>query len=398
MRALRTLRPRDRLLLSLRAQGLTYRDMAVAAGIRESSVGRLLAVRSRAGRGESTGKEGVMRCLDDQAVQAVADGEGGDAARQHAASCDRCARLVETRRREIAMLTALGDAGADVPVPLEARLRRALAATHITGATSLRAVPEPGWRFARIGGALGAGAVVALVVFALLPRFGAPTGLSAAEVLDRSLQTMASASGVERLEYELVLAGWATGDHRIVHVIDHGNPARYHLSRLAPDGSVASAVAQDPETGRLSHMVRLDGQAYVLNLAALTSLPSLPQMAQAQMQTLIGMMQATADQKLSTVQAAEGLQYVVEIPPVMPPDAAGALDFYQARAVIDGRDFGVREFHASGALLSNSTVSSSGSSAATVSRRYPRTRSRSSLVPPTSSSKATRLMTVCPAC
>jgi hypothetical protein len=42
---------------------------------------------------------------------------------------------------------------------------------------------------------------------------------------------------------------------------------------------------------------------------------------------------------------------VVEIPPVMPPDAAGALDLYQARAVIDGRDFGVREFHASGALL-----------------------------------------------
>jgi len=41
--ALRTLAPRDRLLLSLRAQGLSYREIAAATGIRESSVGRLLA-------------------------------------------------------------------------------------------------------------------------------------------------------------------------------------------------------------------------------------------------------------------------------------------------------------------------------------------------------------------
>ena len=43
MAALRALRPRDRLLLSLRAQGLTYREIAAAADIREPSVGRLLA-------------------------------------------------------------------------------------------------------------------------------------------------------------------------------------------------------------------------------------------------------------------------------------------------------------------------------------------------------------------
>jgi RNA polymerase sigma-70 factor (ECF subfamily) len=41
--AMRVLAPRDRLLLSLRAQGLSYRDIAGAAGIREQSVGRLLA-------------------------------------------------------------------------------------------------------------------------------------------------------------------------------------------------------------------------------------------------------------------------------------------------------------------------------------------------------------------
>lgn len=41
--AFRALAPRDRLLLSLRAQGLSYKDIAVASGIREQSVGRLLA-------------------------------------------------------------------------------------------------------------------------------------------------------------------------------------------------------------------------------------------------------------------------------------------------------------------------------------------------------------------
>ena len=41
--ALRELAPRDRLLLSLRAQGLSYAEIASAAGIRPASVGRLLA-------------------------------------------------------------------------------------------------------------------------------------------------------------------------------------------------------------------------------------------------------------------------------------------------------------------------------------------------------------------
>ena len=41
--ALERLHPRDRLLLALRAQGLSYREVASAAGIREPSVGKLLA-------------------------------------------------------------------------------------------------------------------------------------------------------------------------------------------------------------------------------------------------------------------------------------------------------------------------------------------------------------------
>jgi RNA polymerase sigma-70 factor (ECF subfamily) len=41
--ALQRLPDRDRMLLALRAQGLSYRDIAAAAGIRPASVGRLLA-------------------------------------------------------------------------------------------------------------------------------------------------------------------------------------------------------------------------------------------------------------------------------------------------------------------------------------------------------------------
>lgn len=41
--AVRRLATRDRLLLALRAQGLSYREIAAAAGIREVSVGQMLA-------------------------------------------------------------------------------------------------------------------------------------------------------------------------------------------------------------------------------------------------------------------------------------------------------------------------------------------------------------------
>ena len=41
--AIRALTPRDRLLIALRAQGLSYQEIGDAAGIRATSVGRLLA-------------------------------------------------------------------------------------------------------------------------------------------------------------------------------------------------------------------------------------------------------------------------------------------------------------------------------------------------------------------
>ncbi len=57
--ALAALAPRDRLLLALRAQGLSYRDIAAAAGIKPSSVGQLLAraVERWSVASEQTGKQ-----------------------------------------------------------------------------------------------------------------------------------------------------------------------------------------------------------------------------------------------------------------------------------------------------------------------------------------------------
>ncbi len=43
LETVRTLPKRDRLLLALRAQGLSYQDIAAASGVRATSVGRLLA-------------------------------------------------------------------------------------------------------------------------------------------------------------------------------------------------------------------------------------------------------------------------------------------------------------------------------------------------------------------
>ena len=60
---LQRLSPRDRLLLALRAQGLTYREIASAAGVRPASVGKLLArALDRCARGGSY--EVFERCAD----------------------------------------------------------------------------------------------------------------------------------------------------------------------------------------------------------------------------------------------------------------------------------------------------------------------------------------------
>ena len=166
-------------------------------------------------------------------------------------------------------------------------------------------------------------AIIALVVFGVLPRIGAPTTLSASEVLGRSLQTLSSTRGVEWVQYELVVEGIAQGAWRIEQLIDHDLPTRYRVAAFREDGVVHSALSQDPRRGQRSQLVRVDGRNYIVKVDALQSpMLSLPQMGQALVETVITMMQATSDQHLAVVGGAAGSQYVIEIPPVAPTDAA----------------------------------------------------------------------------
>jgi hypothetical protein len=294
-----------------------------------------------------------MRCLTEAELQAVVDNEAAGTAGAHAIGCPSCRDRVEERRRRMAELTALMETAGNVPATVETRVRNAVASCGVVrGATALRRSPPPSsWRPAAWLSAAATAAVVALVVFLILPRFGAPTNLSAAQILGRSLETMTAARGVELLEYDLSIGGLSEGPHRIQHLIDRAHPMRYRFVNYGPDGLPESAISQDPASGRRSELIRVDGRNYIVRSPARGGLLSLPQMMQAQIEAVITMMQATADQKLTVLDSAAGRQYLIEIPPVTPKEGAGMFDLYQARAVIDARDFRIQEFAASGTLL-----------------------------------------------
>jgi hypothetical protein len=74
-------------------------------------------------------------------------------------------------------------------------------------------------------------------------------------------------------------------------------------------------------------------------------------MAQALVETSIGIMQAKSDQQLTIDDGPSGRRYIIEVPPVTPQNPAATLDIFGARAVINGQDFHIQEFEATGALL-----------------------------------------------
>ena len=311
-----------------------------------------------------------MRCLTDVDVQTVVDDEATEASRAHVAGCSRCRDRIDERRREMAAVRALvqrqgaggpgghGADGDDLPPALEARLRQALAVQRpVRGATALRGPASPAtslaaWRRAGWMSALATAAVVALVVFFVLPRFGAPTSLSASQVLGRSLETLSGARGIEQLEYELVVGGALNESHRIEQLIDHEQPRRFRLATYSAGGVLESAISQDPVSRRRSQLVRVDGRNYIVRLTSVRSpILSLPEMAQAQIEAAVTMMQATSDQKLTIVDSPNGKQYIVEVPPMTLKSGAGMLDLHQARALVDGRDFHLDALDVSGTLL-----------------------------------------------
>ena len=144
--------------------------------------------------------------------------------------------------------------------------------------------------------------------------------------------------------------GMTGGPVVIRQVIDRDNPHRYKVASYHSDGTIASAVSQDPTTQRRSQLFHVDGTNYIVRVGRFTRRCSIPQMAQAMVETSIGIMQAKSDQQLTVEDGPTGRRYIVEIPPVTPPPTA-TLDLYSARAVISGSDFRIQEFEATGALL-----------------------------------------------
>src|SRR5262245_19163576 len=293
-----------------------------------------------------------MGCLTDVEVQAIVDDEATDASSEHVLTCVSCQRRIDERRGQMRAITeAIGAAG-DVPSGLEARLRHAMTSDQVVrGATVLRGSRSSSWFRSGWLSAAATAAVVALIIFFVLPKFGAPTQLSASQVLERSLQTLSKTTGVEALEYELSVEGVSGGPFRITQLIDRANPNHYRIASYGADGALQTAISQDPDRKERTQVIQVDGRNYVVKVPGIRQpVLSLPQMGQALLESVIGMMQATSDPTLTEQDTANGRVYIVETPQGQARGGA-TLDLYHARAVISADDFRVRQFEGSGSLL-----------------------------------------------
>jgi len=295
-----------------------------------------------------------MTCLTDLEVHAVVDDEATEATRAHAMTCANCQRRVDERRRHLRDLTAAIDGIGEMPAGLNERVRHAIVSGQaVRGSTALRHTTASRWPRAGWISAAATAAVVAVVVFVVLPRFGAPTRLSASQVLERSLQTLATGTGVESLDYELTIDGVAGGPFRIKHLIDRANPNHYRVASYGADGLLRTAISQDPTRQQRTQAIQVDGRTYFVKIAGIREpVLSLPQMAQALVESIIRMMQASADPTLTMQDTPHGREYIVETPSVVLRDvAATTLDLHHARTVISADDFRIHEFEGTGTLL-----------------------------------------------
>jgi hypothetical protein len=303
-----------------------------------------------------------MQCLTSAQVQAVADGEGTRSEREHSQACDVCGRRVADRQAHIARLIEV--AAVDMPEDVAGRIDAVLAAGRRgAGATRLRPQTSGGgWRRAAWGTTALVAATLAAVVF-VAPMLKEDRGtVSAAEVLAESATRLSQtvASGVEILEYELVLAGvpkdlmpdHANGTYRVRQAIDHNTPGRFRFASYSPDGQPFSSIAQDPFTGRRIMMFVVEGQPYRFEVMTPPSVgPSIAEMERLHMQATIAMMLASGDQHLEIVETAEGRHYRIDVPKVQAPAVSPVWDLSEARVLINATDYRIRELSVKGTFL-----------------------------------------------
>jgi hypothetical protein len=285
-------------------------------------------------------------CLTDIELQGLADGELPAERTAHVESCASCRERLEERRAALGAFRELMD-GAPVPLGLGGRVMASVArAGRAAGATTLRpGVAAPRWP-RRLALATVAAGVVILVVFALLPRLGAPTQLSASEVIGRSLQALDQVSGVERLEYDLRYEGFHSdllgGEEEqalvIRQTIDH-DTGRFLIAKYATNGRLVAGIAEDPVARVRTMIVATNGRRYVAKLR-LGDGPhiSIPVAVRTVLRTWLAFVQASGSRNLTLATTDQGGQFIVQAPQV-PGDSGGVWGLEGARIVIDARDY-----------------------------------------------------------
>jgi hypothetical protein len=333
-----------------------------------------------------------MTCLNDIQIQALADGESTSEAARHAAECATCgARLRERERTMTAIRHAI-----DVPVAVPAHLARKIDdafrlqaedARPATGATRLRSDagalttrsggfrlpwPERGrgqadsrQRWIYSGVAVAAATLIAVLFITPMVK-GPDATVSASEILAKSASQLSAAvgSGVEMLEYELVLDGvpkemlpdQVDGVYKVRQAIDLGVPGRFRFASYTPDGRMLTSIAEDPLSKRRVAAFTVEGQPYRFDMSLPAQSPhlSLPEMQQLHMQASIAMMQASGNQLLETIDGPKGKLYRIEVPHVAGPGTNPVWDLTDARVLIDARDYRVTEFAVRGSFLKQS--------------------------------------------
>jgi hypothetical protein len=301
----------------------------------------------------------MSKCLSNACIRAVADGEARECDRGHLDECPECRARFDEARRVSEELSAIA-ANVAVPASLGGRVADALTKSHgRAGATTLRDAPIPRWT-PRLWLTAGVAGVAVLVAIFVLPQPDAPRALSAAQILDRSLQTWAPSTGTELREFDLELrlpriASVQNGTYRIEQLIDHDTPGRQRLVRYAPDGTLLEAVSEDPSAGRRRAMVRLDGQPFVFRF---TIDPShtlgLQELERHHVEAMIRVLQAAAGQTVREIDEAQGKRYVIELPTVTSEGASGLWELARAHVVVDGTNFQILELAVGGEYLGES--------------------------------------------
>jgi hypothetical protein len=296
----------------------------------------------------------MSTCLDDARVQIVADGEATAAELNHLAGCAPCRARVDAARGAVANF-AHAMSGVSVPPMLGSRVTAAVsrAAAERAGATTLRTSTRarPAWL---VAGGVAAAAVIA-IVFIVWPAVDSGTRVNAAEILNRSLQTLA-VEGTELLKYELSIdaPGTAvadTGTFVIEQLIDHES-GRWRFSRFAPDGTLLNGIAEDPTNHARDAVMRLEGQTFRFHFAvAADQRVPLWDLQRRYAEMMIRLVQASGARVVTTEQGADGMRYVVDLPATERPAVPAPFDLHQARVVIDASDYHVVEFTAAGAVM-----------------------------------------------